>query len=200
MKKLILTSTGLQNPNICKAFLDIIGKPPSKIKILFVPTASRTKEELKYAKKSKKELEKIGIKLIKTINLDCKLNYDEIKSYDVIYVCGGNTFYLLYKIKESGFDKIIKNFVSAGKLYFGVSAGTIICCPNIKIAAPFDNNDVGLKNFRGLNLINVILSPHYCEADKKFIKNYSRKSKIEVIPLRDNQAFVVSGKSGEIIQ
>ena len=107
MKKLILTSTGLQNPNICKAFLDIIGKPPSKIKILFVPTASRTKEELKYAKKSKKELEKIGIKLIKTINLDCKLNYDEIKSYDVIYVCGGNTFYLLYKIKESGFDKII---------------------------------------------------------------------------------------------
>ena len=63
MKKLLLTSAGFQNPETADEFLKLIDKSPSEIKIIFVPTASsRTEEELKYIKESKKELIDIGIR------------------------------------------------------------------------------------------------------------------------------------------
>ena len=67
--KLLLTSAGFENPNIGKEFLKLVDKPANEIKILFIPTAARSKEEQDYANKSKQELYDLGI------------NYDNIKIY-----------------------------------------------------------------------------------------------------------------------
>ena len=119
MTKLLLTSTGLANQNITNQFLQIIDKPVSQIKIIFVPTASRTDEEIKYVHESKKELLDLGIleNNIKILNLDSPVSFQEVEDFDVIYVCGGNTFYLLKKVRETGFDKIIIEFAKTDKLY-----------------------------------------------------------------------------------
>ena len=81
----------------------------------------------------------------------------------MIYVCGGNTFYLLYKIQESGFDKIIKQFVESGKLYFGVSAGSYVVCPTIEMAywKHPDRNDVGLEDLTGLSIVPFLITVHF---------------------------------------
>ncbi|USN45421.1 MAG: Type 1 glutamine amidotransferase-like domain-containing protein [Candidatus Woesearchaeota archaeon] len=193
MTKLLLTSTGLANQNITNQFLQIIDKPISQIKIIFVPTASRSEEELKYVDESKKELLDLGVleNNIKTLNLDKPISFQEVENFDVIYVCGGNTFYLLKKVRETGFDKVIIEFAKTDKLYFGVSAGSILVCPNIDIASPFDENDVNLTDLTGLNLTDVIVSPHYCEEEKPIIDNFKKKSQYEVVPLTDNQALLV---------
>jgi len=39
-----------------------------------------------------------------------------LKDKDIIYVQGGNTFYLLKYIKESGFDKLVKQLIQKGKI------------------------------------------------------------------------------------
>ncbi len=194
--KLLLTSTGLANEKITSKFLELINKPVSKVKILFIPTAARTKEELYYANVSKKELLNLGIRKvnIQIIDLGKPL---KLKDFDVIYVCGGNTFYLLKKVRDSGFDRIVKEAVKQGKLYFGVSAGSILVCPNIDIASPFDPNNVNLKDLTGLNLIEEVLSPHYTEKEKEIIGKYRKKYKI--ITLTDNQALVVIDNKQEII-
>ncbi len=202
MPKLLLTSTGLVNQNITNQFLQIINKPVSQIKIIFVPTAARTEEELKYVNESKKELLDLGIleNNIKTINLDKPVLFKEIKDFDVVYVCGGNTFYLLKKVKENGFDKLIIEFVKAGKLYFGVSAGSILVCPNIDIAVPFDENDIGLTDLTGLNLTDVIVSPHYCEEEKPIIDKFSKKLQYKIVPLTDDQALLVLDGETKIVE
>ncbi|MBI5065143.1 Type 1 glutamine amidotransferase-like domain-containing protein [Candidatus Woesearchaeota archaeon] len=202
MTKMILTSTGLASQNIINQFLKLINKPASKIKIVFVPTASRTEEELKYVEESKRELLDFEIeeKNIKTLNLDNPIKYTEIKDYDVLYVCGGNTFYLLKKVRESGFDKIIIEFVENNKLYFGVSAGSILVCQNIEIASPGDENDVNLRDLKGLNLVDVIVSPHYCEKERKDVEKFKKKSKIPVVTLTDSQALLVIDGKKEIIE
>jgi len=41
--------------------LELVNKPVSEIKVLFIPTASRTKEELIYVEKSRQELLDSGI-------------------------------------------------------------------------------------------------------------------------------------------
>jgi len=77
---------------------------------LFIPTASRTEEELFYVEKSKQELLNLGIlkNNIINFNLDKELSEEELNIFDSIYICGGNTFYLLHKLRESKFDEVIK--------------------------------------------------------------------------------------------
>ncbi len=202
MTKLLLTSTGLANQNIINKFLQIIGKPVSQIKIIFVPAAARSKEELKYIDNSKKELLGIGVyeNNIKTLNLDKPVSFEDVDSFDVIYVCGGNTFYLLKRVRKTGFDKVIKEFVKNNKLYFGVSAGSILVCPNIDIASPFDENDVNLTDLTGLNLTKYNVSPHYCEKDKLIIDKFKKKSQYKVISLTDNQALLVIDRKVKIVE
>lgn len=202
MTKLLLTSTGLANQKITNQFLQIIDKPVSQIKIIFVPTASRSEEELKYVDESKKELLDLGIleNNIKTLNLNKPASFQEVEDFDVIYVCGGNTFYLLKKVRETGFDKVIIEFAKTDKLYFGVSAGSILVCPNIDIASPFDENDVNLKDLTGLNLTNIIVSPHYKDEEKTIIDNFKKKSQHEVVPLTDEQALLVIDGETKIVE
>lgn len=198
--KLLLTSTGFKNLKIGRKFLRLIKKHPSKLKIIFIPIAARTKEELKYVEVSKKELLDLGIKNIRIIDLNKKIDYSELKNFDAMYICGGNTFYLMYKIRRINFNKIIKKFVKEGKIYVGVSAGSIIAGPNIKIASPFDKNDVGLKDLKGLNLTNVIVSPHFCKKEENIIKKFKKKSKYKVIPLTDKQALLIKRNKIKIIE
>ena len=202
MTKLLLTSTGLANQNVTNQFLQIIDKPVSQIKIIFVPTASRSEEELNYVAESKKELLDLGIleNNIKTLNLDKPVSFQEVENFDVIYVCGGNTFYLLKKVRETGFDKVIIEFAKTDKLYFGVSAGSILVCPNIDIASPFDENDVNLTDLTGLNLTDVIVSPHYKDEEKIIIDDFKKKSQYKVVPLTDNQALLVLDGETKIVE
>ena len=205
MTKLLLTATGLANQNIKNQFLQIIDKPISQVKIIFVPTASRSEEELKYVDESKKELLDLGISEnnIKTLNLDKPVSFQDVEGFDVIYVCGGNTFYLLKKVRETGFDKVIIEFAKTDKLYLGVSAGSILVNPDISTAGTGlepDENDVGLIDLTGLNLTDVLVSPHYCEEEKLIIDEFKKKSQYKVIPLTDNQALLIIDGETKIIE
>jgi len=199
LKKLLLTSAGFENPKLGKKFLELVNKKASDIKIAFVPTASRIEEERFYVNKSKLELVKIGIlaKNIKVLELDHKILYSEIEKFDAVYVCGGNTFYLLYKTRETGFDKAVERFVEEGKVYVGVSAGSILAGPTIQFS--HDENDIKVKDFTGLNLTKIIISPHYTDKEKSEIEINRKKVKSPIIPLMNNQALLVLGNETKTI-
>lgn len=203
--KLLLTSAGFENPKIGKEFLRLIDKPVSEIGVLFIPTAARTDEELHYVEKSKEEILDLGIKKenIYVYNLDREINDNELEKINVIYVCGGNTFYLLYKIRESGFDKKIRGMVDKEIVYCGASAGSILVGPDIGIAGKdksWDKNDVGLKNLSGLNLTNHIISPHYVNDEEKVISEYEKETENKITRLTDKQALLVEGNEAKIIE
>lgn len=195
--KLLLTSTGLASPKIKVTFLSLLPKNPKEIKVAFVPTASRTEEELSYVQESEDELVTIGIQKenITEINLDYIVTYEEIKDCDLMYVCGGNTFYLTKKIRETGFDKTMEMFIRANKLYIGVSAGSIIPTPSINAAfiEPADENDVGLRDFRGLGWVDFEVSPHVPEiVSYENTEKYSKTTR--------NKVYAIDHNSGILIQ
>jgi peptidase E len=167
--KLLLTSMGIQVPIVAKTFLKLFDKKPSEIKILLVSTATKKDEEWKYVEFETSKLENIGIlkKNITIFSLDRKVTDNEFEGIDAVYVCGGNTFHYLDRIRKTGLDKRIVSLVKKGVVYLGASAGAICACPNIKVASPFDDNDIGMKDFRGLSLTDVLTIPH---CDKKNIK------------------------------
>jgi len=199
MTKLLLTSVGLANQNILNKFLEAVDNPVSEIKIIFVTTAARSEEELRYVNQSKMELLNLGIPEgnIKTFTLNLPASFDEVKDFDVVYICGGNTFFLLHKVRETGFDKVLNEFVNSGKLYLGVSAGSILAGPNIDIASPFDENDVNIKVLEGLNFTDVVVSLHYKDVEEPIIKPFTEKFK--VIPITDDQAVYINNGNIELI-
>lgn len=134
MKKLILTSAGFENPRITKLFFDMIGKSPSQTKVIFVPTAAIDEESKAVLPKCMNDLIGNGIpdENIYAYNLDTPINFSETEKFDAIYFCGGNTKHLLKCInRQKGFRKTLKEFISNGGVFVGVSAGSIIACRNL---------------------------------------------------------------------
>lgn len=202
MKKLLLTSTGFKNFKIAEKFLELVDKPVSEIKVLFIPTASQTTEEIIYVEESRRELIDLGIlrENVFDFNLDRKLSEKELNNFNAVYVCGGNTFYLMSEMKKSGFDEVLKSLIKKGVVYVGVSAGSIIVGPDIKLAVPFDENIVGLKDLSGLDLIQIVPSPHYVKDEDQILKDIQQKVGYKILPLTDNQALLIVGDKEEIIE
>jgi len=199
--KLLLTSTGLEYPIIKKEFLKLIGKITNKTKIVII-CLPRTEEEKSYVDASKKEILELGIikKNLKILDLNKRVKYDELKGFNAMYFCGGNTFYILKKVKEAGFDDVIKKFIEDGKVYIGISAGSIIIGPNIEIAGIGDKNDVNLKDLNGLKIIDKAISPHFCDKEREEVEKFKKKVDYPIITLTDKQALLIEGDKERIIE
>jgi len=204
MKKLILSSAGFRNPKVKAEFFKLAGKKPETIRILFIPTASRYEGELKYVESDKKNFLDSGIRKENIITFDSEkpLVDKDLKNIDVVWVCGGNTFYLLKKMRETGMDKKITELVNNGALYFGVSAGSLLAGPDIAMAEPFDENDVHLQDFTALSLTKTSVSPHYNQKEKSVVDSLVKKlaPRFKVIPLTDEQALEVLDDKEMVIE
>lgn len=121
MKKLILTSSGLDNKKVQEEFLRLLPKKVEEIKVLLI-FGVKTEEEMFYVQESKNELINIGVleKNILEANINDDLNSERFGNFDVIYFCGGNTYYLLDRIRKNNFDKLIESFVKKGGIYLGL--------------------------------------------------------------------------------
>lgn len=189
MRRIILTSTGLSNTKIRKAFLKLIDKIDKK-SVVIITTAAREKEKNKYSQLAKRQFKEMGFNKVDFLDLEYK-NPKRLENYDIIYVCGGNSFYLLKHIKESGADKIIKKLIKQGVVYIGVSAGSILITPTIELSS--DKNLVGLKDLRGLGIVNFAIFPHY-QPTKEYqakIRQFKTKHNIPVESLTNTQALLI---------
>jgi dipeptidase E len=119
MKKIILTSAGFENKKIEQKFHDMVNKPSNEIKAIWIPTAAIDDDAKAVLPKCMDDLLNAGIsaKNIKTYNLDHVMQYEEMTTFDVVYVCGGNSRYLLDKMYEANFVSLLKKFINQGGIY-----------------------------------------------------------------------------------
>ena len=202
MKKLLLTSTGFTNPKLGKRFLQLLSKDPSAARVLFVPTASRTEHEMKYVRESEDELVQLGILKENIVWFDYQ-NPDaigDVSRFDVVYICGGNTFFLSEKLRETGMDKKIIDLVQQGKIYVGVSAGSVIAGPDISIAGPFDENEFNLKDMSGWKLTDKVTCPHYDKKEANIIEEFKKKLPYAIVPITDGQAFMETDDKSIVVE
>ncbi len=201
--KLFLTSAGLP-PETTEEFLKILPKNPEELELCFIATAADPEENKWFVEKDKKRLLELGFK-IKEIDLKQENTHSlriKLKGVDVIFVEGGNTFYLLKYVRKSGFDKVLKPFLDRGGIYLGVSAGTYIAGLDISPTQwkhAEDKNIVGLKDLRGLCLIDFAIFSHYKPKHESIIKENKHKIPSTIVALTDKQAVLVNGKDYKIV-
>jgi peptidase E len=148
-------------PNILRRFHQMLGKPPEQVKVLFIPTAANGDESRPAAGACFAELLSAGIlpNNMHIHDIDGTLTLDQAMRYDVVYVTGGYTPHLLRRVKETGFDEIVKSMVYANKVYVGASAGSLIATPNIGIHPDHTGTPYDLET-AGLCLVQAYLSFH----------------------------------------
>jgi dipeptidase E len=202
-KTLLLTSAGMQMKS---DIIKLLQKPAYDVTVAFITTAAKPQENLDYLKRDW-EIMKEELRFnIEEIDIDGKTESQVMKLLelkDIIFVEGGNTFYLLKSMRACNFEKVIRKLLKQGKVYIGASAGSIVAGRTIKTAGwDGDKNAVKLKNLKGLNLVPfdifVHYQPEYAEIIKKEIKNPKKRAK-KLRILTDQQAILVQGKEIDLI-
>ncbi|MFA5010301.1 MAG: Type 1 glutamine amidotransferase-like domain-containing protein [Patescibacteria group bacterium] len=204
--RILLTSNGFPEgaTTITNKFFELVGKQPSDTKVAFIPTASVVEEDRSFMVNDRARLEAIGIPVENIINLelDHPITLDELKKFDVIFLDGGNTFYLLEKMRESGFDKTIAEYISQDLgVFVGVSAGSIVMGPDIGFAEPWDDKTKGhLENTKGLGYTKEAYSPHYSKEKDDIILEQLKDVGYKINPLYDGEAVLVTETEEKVIR
>lgn len=183
-------------------------KPPSDYNVAFINTASEVEEGDHWWVRAEKEgLEKVGFYVYEFSITGMSKADIEVKIADkqVIYVCGGNTFYLLDQVIKTGCDEIIKRKVSEGVIYIGSSAGSMIAGVRIDLMSKIDDKSKapGLTS-TGLGIIDIAILPHW--GSSEFHDGYLSDIEsmytegVKILPLTNYQYLWVNGEAMKIVQ
>ncbi len=203
MKKLFLTSVFAKT---AKEFKKFYGETNGKSAV-FIPTAANADGGgTIYVKRQRRALEKLGIKAC-VLDISVAESNEitaKLLNSDIIYIGGGNTFYLLQELKRSGADMIIREQIALGKAYIGESAGAVIVAPSITYIEDMDDRAAApdLSDCSALGLVDFYPLPHmnsfpFKKASRKIAGKYSNSLPIKA--MTNNQAICVCNNEIKII-
>lgn len=174
---------------------NLTGISKSEMKIGYITTASKVARDKNFFEKVKNFIKENHI-IFEEIDIEGKSKHEMLnffKNKNVIHAEGGNTFYLLKAIRESGFAEVLKELLNEGKIYIGTSAGAYIMCPSIEVANwnETGRDRFGLTDFSALNYVPFVLKVHYKDEMENLIKEKMKTLKYPLRILRDGQGILV---------
>lgn len=204
MKKLFLAS--IAHITLDK-IIPLLPGDPHKLKLAFIPTASNPYTDKSWLLKDRDKLVDMGFQ-VTDVDIEGKTEGELRKALadiDVLFVSGGNTFYLLEKTLASGFDNVAKECINAGKVYIGSSAGAVLVSPTIAFVEGLDDPKAApsLESYEGLNEVPFLVMPHYGDADyeevyKEVLEKWKDRG-YELKLLTNNEALIAEGDTSRIV-
>ncbi len=206
-KTLFLTSSILETlPEIVK----YIEKPVTGQKLAFINTASEVEGGMRtWIYDDLAFFEKLGFNAFSYTITD--KTYEQISKdlsdIDILFVAGGNVFYLMDKVHKSGFKEFVTNHLNAGKIYIGESSGTLITAPDLSIAHRQEALDKvpGFSDFTGMGIVDFTVFPHWGSDQNRNMYLHDRMEHAyvthhKIILLTDKQFVMVKGDWIKILE
>lgn len=178
--KLLLTSSGISNPSISDALVDLLGKSIAESSALFIPTAiypfpgGAGMAWQAICGKAQSPLCELGWKSLGLLELTALPTIREeswvpmVREADALLVWGGDVLYLSHWMRQSGLANLLPSLSES--VYVGVSAGSIVVTP-YNCDAEFDlefvpqGSDMARGAERALGLVDFTLYPHLGRED-----------------------------------
>lgn len=194
---LLLTASGFQQPHIYAAFLSMLEREPPGCSVAIITTASAEwKERNKHAVATKELLDHDGFSRVEYVDVEHE-DAGLLRDFDAVFINGGNPFYLLHHLDESGARQVLCELAEKQVAIVGSSAGAMVLGPDLSVAAWFtpEMNTLGMTNLSALNLVPVTLYPHYGRRvdDEANICVYEGSCNRTVVRLPDSQALLIQG-------
>lgn len=221
--KLLLTSNGLSNPSISSCLEELVGKTRHKIKIAFIPTAAFASGFDKNEPRPWLADDMYRIKefcgffdVVSLADLDKNEVVSRLEFVDVIFVGGGNAFYLSYCMDKVGLFEELPRLLES-RVYAGISAGSMIATTSLRSSSPAiehpnkfydeDYDELGpIDKSAGISakLVNFLVRPHYksktfpnIEGD--YLENIVNETNLPLYAIDDNSAVKVVDDQIEVI-
>ena len=162
MRQYILTSSASR---VTHSWVKQLDRQPQELSLVFIDTASELEiGNKKWLSDDRQALVDAGFQVVdytltgKTQN---QLEKD-LAPFDVFFVSGGNTFYLLQQARQSGFIDLISNPENE-KIYVGSSAGSLLTCPTIEHVSQMDDPAAApkLKSPTAAGIVPYMLMVHW---------------------------------------
>jgi dipeptidase E len=219
--KLLLTSSGIANPSINDALVDLLGKPIAESSALFIPTAiypfpgggGKAMEALTGAGRS--PLCGLGWKSLGVLELTCLPSIQReswvptLEETDALLVWGGDVLYLGYWMRRSGLADLLPSLERL--VYVGVSAGSIVTTP-LNCDAEWNRqfipagSDMALEGDSAMGLVDFTMWVHVDNPDPMFeehsmanVQRWAANVPIPTYAIDDETAIKVSGGTVEVV-
>src|SRR5215467_8082664 len=169
MMKLLLTSSGISNPSIDGALVDLLGKPIAESNALFIPTGiypfpgSAGMAYRAICGKVASPLCGLGWKSLGVLELTALPSIEKknwvplVQEVDALLVGGGEVFYLCYWMWQSGLADLLPT-LRREAVYVGLSGGSMVVTPPIGVYD--DPKLTESRSDRMLGLVDFTLIPH----------------------------------------
>ena len=215
--KLLLTSSGITNPSIEEALVDLLGKPIADSSALVVPTAIYPFPEgpdgawRAISGQTKHPFSGLGWKSLGVLELTALPTIKEeswvplLRQTDALLIWGGHVMYLCYWMRQSGLAELLPTLSKT--VYVGVSAGSIAMTPhnpdvefNLGWIPP--GSDLAREGDRGLGLVDFALTVHVdregfnTSAD---VEKWASGIPVPTYALDDETAVKVAGNNVEVV-
>lgn len=196
MKNILLTSYFAGTTEYFKKFMsnfDLKNKD-----ILFIDTASNVEEYTRYVSEAHEALSNLNyiVSRLDVAHSNILESRTKIENANIIYIAGGNTFYLLEKLKELKLDRVLIDKINSGTPYVGESAGAIILAPNITYIQKLDDPSFApnLKDYSGLGVFDFSVLPHYLdipfqEETKYIFDNFH--DQLKLVPINNHETLSI---------
>lgn len=163
--KVILCGGGdsKQTEEVNKLYASLIEKDKP---VLYIPIAMEENKFSSCIGWIKNELKPYGINKIEMITNIYSMKEYCLDKYSSIFIGGGNTYRLLYLLKDSGAFNLIQNFIKNDGVVMGGSAGAIIFGKDICCTEYADDNIVKLLDTKGFDVAKGFdICCHYTNKD-----------------------------------
>jgi dipeptidase E len=218
--KFLLTSSGIRNPSISNALVDLLGKPIAESSALFIPTAiypfpggAGMAWQAIRGRADTPSLCELGWKSLGVLELTALPTIREenwlpmVREADALLVWGGDVLYLTYWMRKSGLADLLPSLTET--VYVGVSAGSIAVTP-YNCDAEFDlqfvptGSDMALGADKALGLVDFTLYPHLDREDMPDttlanIEKWASGIPVPTYAIDDDTAIKVVGGTAEIV-
>ena len=167
--KLLLTDAGIRNASINKALVDLLGKPIAECNALCIPTAGYGHPDVSpgaawsfISGRDDRPMTELGWKSVGVLELTALPSIDKerwvswVREADVLLVNGGETSYLAYWMRQSGLADLLPSL--SKMVYVGLSAGSLVMCPNIAERFVHWKSPTGGDEMLGL--VDFVMFPH----------------------------------------
>ena len=198
--RLFLASVSIAEKNR-EAFLQLVGRQPVDINVALIENGADMYpvDGREWVERARRAIEGVAgsVEIIDLREYVSATALEaDLSKFDVIWVGGGNTYYLRWIMRESGFDQIIRRLCNKGIVYGGDSAGAIVAGPTLECFQVMDNPEKAPEVIvEGLGLTNLVVVPH---ADhSKYgalageVKRKLDEAGYETALLNDDEALVI---------
>lgn len=202
--KLILCSEGFSTDEIVDKCVKLVGKSKNSINVAVINEAYAVEtNNLRWVLNNlTKVKDNFGgnLELVNLLALSIQDIKERLQKYDVIFVLGGHTDYLMSVFNKSGFSKLLPELLKT-KVYVGSSAGSVVLGKRLSTEAYEkiynERNVYGVSRY--LELVDISIMPHlnspHFPNRKETLLDAAGNHKGVIYGLQDDCAIVVEGSN-----